>query len=371
MKKSILFIGAVPPPYHGVSVANAILLNSKLMEKYIVIHIDNAKKKNIKEIGEKSIRNYWLNLIVIGEIIWKLLSTKIDIVYIQLSQNKLGFLRDYIYILAAKIFRKKILYHLHGGYFKKFYEESGSILKYFIKFSLKNCSGVIVLGQSLIHIFKDLVPGDRIFVVENGISQHVIDKNKFKDRYETHNIKVIYLGTLVESKGVLDILHAIPLIVEKCNNVEFIFVGSWQNIEEKNRALTYIRSQGIEGYVNFLGNKTGLEKEEILNNAHIFVLPTYYIFEGQPLVLIEAMASGLPIITTNQGCITEMIEDGYNGFIVKQRDINQIADKIIQFVENKDLCIQMGENNIKKYYDKYTAEHFCERFIRVVERINE
>ena len=84
-------------------------------------------------------------------------------------------------------------------------------------------------------------------------------------------------------------------------------------------------AEAPDGCITFLGPVSGQPKTDLLLDADIFVLPTYYPREGQPWVLIEAMAAGLPIVTTDQAAIRETVDYGVNGFLVDKRDATQVG----------------------------------------------
>ena len=89
--------------------------------------------------------------------------------------------------------------------------------------------------------------------------------------------------------------------------------------------------------IKFIGTVSGQSKVDVLLQADVFVLPTYYPAEGQPWAILEAMAAGLPIISTDQGAITESVVDGVNGFIVEKRNSDQVAAKIVQLCQDSRL----------------------------------
>ena len=88
--------------------------------------------------------------------------------------------------------------------------------------------------------------------------------------------------------------------------------------------------------------------------------------EGHPWVIVEAMASGLPIITTDQGCIKESVIHGENGFIIPKRDSDSIAEKIIYLIENTESRERMGQKSCQLYEANLTEEHFVSRMIEAI-----
>ena len=88
------------------------------------------------------------------------------------------------------------------------------------------------------------------------------------------------------------------------------------------------------------------------------------------MVILEAMAAGLPVITTNRGSIKEMIIDGQNGFIVSPSSPHQIAEKIALLIENKNLRGKMGEKNHKKVKERFTLDHYVNGVVEVIKKSN-
>ncbi|MDE4541330.1 glycosyltransferase [Thermoanaerobacterium sp. R66] len=99
-------------------------------------------------------------------------------------------------------------------------------------------------------------------------------------------------------------------------------------------------------------------EKDLLLNSDIFILPTYYPNEGQPISIIEAMAAGLPIISTDTGCIADMVIDGYNGFIVHKQKPEEITEKIMILANKKGLLLNMSNNSRKLYLENYTSDIF-------------
>ena len=125
----------------------------------------------------------------------------------------------------------------------------------------------------------------------------------------------------------------------------------------------------MDGIVTYLGVKYGSDKEQCLKEADIFVFPTFYDKECFPLVLLESMQYGLPIATTSEGAIPEIVEEGVNGFIVPKKDAQALADKIEYLIKNPEIAQQMGKNGYEKYMNNYTLEIFEKNFVRTISQV--
>ena len=112
--------------------------------------------------------------------------------------------------------------------------------------------------------------------------------------------------------------------------------------------------------MRFVGVVTGEEKAKLFKDADLFAYPTYFHPEGQPVAILEAMASGLPVITTHRGSIKEMITDGRNGFIVSPSSPGEIAEKIGLLIADRSLREKMGARNRSLAREKFSLSQYVE-----------
>lgn len=361
-KHSLLFVGALPPPYHGVTVLNGILLNSKMADVYKVCHLDISDKRNLDNLGKVDLQNVYLALKNLWDLMNLCIRKKPDLVYVPLAQN-IAYLRDGMFIVIAKFFSKaKIIIHAHGSYFKEYYNNTNSFMKQFIDFTMKQVDTGIVLGSRLRYIFDDWVQD--IQVVPNGTQFNPKLGDKFKRNRNT--LTISYLSNLLKSKGVLDTIKAAKIVVDKCPKVRFKFAGAWKAQKTRKCAFRLTCENQLEEKIEFVGRVLGAKKEKFLVNTDIFVFPSWR--EGHPIVIIEAMAAGCPVISTkNVGTISETVINGETGILVEKKNPKAIAQAIIELIEHPELRIKMGTAGRKRYEQYYTQEKNIENMIRVFE----
>lgn len=367
-KHSLLFIGSLPPPYHGVTVFNERLWNSKISDIYKVYHLDISDKRDLDNLGRIDLQNVYLALGNLWDLMKLCTRKKPDLVYLPIAQN-IAYLRDGMFIIIANFFGKaKIIVHLHGSYFKEYYNNTNWFMKQFIDFTMKQVNTAIVLGNSLRHIFDGWVKN--IEVVPNGTPFSPKLDHKFKRN--GHTLTISYLSNLLKSKGVLDTIEAVKIVVDKCPKVRFKFAGAWrgQEKETKNWAFKFIRENHLENRIEFVGRILGGEKEKFLVDTDIFVFPSWYKYEGHPIVIIEAMAAGCPVISTkNLGAIPETVIDGKTGILIEKKNPEAIAQAIAKLIERPELGIKMGMAGRKRYERYYTQEKNIKNMIRVFEYV--
>jgi glycosyltransferase involved in cell wall biosynthesis len=126
---------------------------------------------------------------------------------------------------------------------------------------------------------------------------------------------------------------------------------------------------GLEGHVNCLGPRYGEEKWEVLRRADVFIFPTFYRNEAFPVSILEAMQFSLPVISTPEGAIPDMVDDGRTGFLVKHNDPAGLAEKINILMDNPRLRVGMGKAGREKYEKKYRVEVFEKKMMDVFEAV--
>ena len=169
----------------------------------------------------------------------------------------------------------------------------------------------------------------------------------------------ITISNLNESKGILYLLDACRALMQKGEiNFHLHIIGAATAEISTKRMELEIRARELTAYVTYHGKQYGKQKEIFLSESDVFVHPT--LDDCFPLVLLEAMQHALPIITTPVGAIPDIVEDGLNGILVPENDIDALAHALKRLVASPRLAKQMGERGRNKYIEQYTAMR-CEQ----------
>jgi glycosyltransferase involved in cell wall biosynthesis len=362
-KYKVLFLGKLPPPYIGPAVACRILLQSRLREAFQLIHLDLSDPRDINTLAKIDFINIWLAVKQYFLLAWKIIRYRPDLVYIPAGQTTVGYVRDAGYILIAKLFRRKVVTHLRGGYFKNWYDECGPRLQAFVRYVHRKVDGQIVLGENLRPLFNWLLPDERIYVIPNGGDFPTPERKAGKE-----GITVLFLGNYIRTKGVLEALYAAPEVCRACPGTRFVFAGEWRDEATRKDFLAFM-GKHPDLPVRNEGPVRGEHKFRLLAEADIFVFPTYYRNEGHPWVLVEAMAAGLPLVSTDHAAIPETVLDGRNGFLVEKRSPAAVAEKVIQLARDPGLRARMGEESRKLYLAAFTEDRMVDRMIAVFRQV--
>lgn len=369
-RPSLLFMGPLPPPYHGITVSTARLLDSRLREEFHLVHFDTSDHRDLDNMGRLEARNLMLAFMQLIRYAWICARKRPAIAYVLVNAG-ISYARDGLFVLIAKrLGRSKVVIHLRGADFLRMYNRSGQICRMFVDATLRNADRVIVLGEGLRHIFQPWFVRESIDVIPNGTPFNPdLSRKAGLQAQNGGRLVIAYLGNLIEAKGIVDLLLAASEVAKWWPDAEFRFAGAWWNLDEgKAKSLELIRKHGLHEIVRFNGVVTGQEKEDFLLSADIFAFPTFYEDEGHPNVILEAMAAGLPVISTDIAAIPETVHDGVNGFIVPIRDPAALADRILTLARNPALRSRMGAEGRRLYEEQYTQEINVERMAETFRR---
>ena len=370
MKKTILLI-INTKPIHGVGVMNNYLLKSKFSEEFNIRVLPYIFSESQAELGKINIKKIKNLLTLYLKLLKRIFKDNIDIAYRPIAPVGLAFVRDSVYLLTLKAFGIPYVLHIHGRGIKNKYNESNFLIKKLYKVIFGDAAGVIILGERLKEDIDFLVDKEKIYVVPNGIPDAKCKEEiKGYDKY-----RITFLSNMKEEKGVFIVVKSIPKVIKEIgkNGVElkFIFAGGWPNHEIEKKFYKEINTLEVGKYVKYLGRVSENEKGDLLCNSNIFIFPTYLKHEAHPVVILEAMRAGLPVIATNIGAIPEIVDDGVTGFIIPPRDSDVLAEKIIYLIEHPDIARKMGEAGRKKFEKEYTLSAFEKNMINVFNQILE
>jgi len=353
-KPAVLFLGKLPPPYIGPAIAARVILSSRLNDHYRLIHLDMSDHRDTHTLGRWDLTNIFLALKQYFRLVCLILRHKPDLVYIPAGQTSVGYLRDAGFILLSKLLGRRVICHLRGGNFLPWYRSAPPLVRAVVRFTHAKVDGQIVLADNLRPLFNWILPEERIFTVPNGL-------NRDRPLRETRSgpLRLLYLSNYIRSKGVMEVLEAIRQLHSEGEAVECTLAGGWNEPDTEKEIRAFLSRYGSLP-LNVLGPVSGGEKDSLLGSADVFLLPSYYVNEGLPWALVEAMASGLPLLATRHAAIPSCLEEGVNGFFVGKASSESLAEGIRTFLRDPGLVTKMGEASRRRYEAGFTEEAMVE-----------
>ena len=361
--KKIVFLIQLPPPTNGVSVMNRILINSpRLKEKYEAIIVPISMNRSMSRLGKFHFGKVFKSIGIFFSLLISLMRHHPQAVYMTVSPFGYAFYRDLFYITLIKLFRIKLILHIHGKGIAKFVENHNFARRIF-RFMLKN-TYVICLSKLPLEDVKPVDSG-LPFVVNNGID---VQSERELTGDPQSRLRVLYLSNLCREKGIMDFIEALSIL--KKRNIPFIgrIAGAPAAISEED-LLGAIESLDLTEHVSYLGPRYNQDKWALFRQSDVFVFPTFFRNEAFPVSILEAMQFSLAVISTPEGAIPEIIENGVTGYLVRANAPEEIADKLEMLAKDRKLNQSLGKAARKKFEERYTLDHFERNMLQVFDAI--
>jgi glycosyltransferase involved in cell wall biosynthesis len=219
---------------------------------------------------------------------------------------------------------------------------------YLSDLTLKNADTIIVINEYTRNLLigRNILP-KKIIVVSPGI-----DTKKFEyvpyEQKATSVLELITVGTLIKRKGVDLIIKAVSEVVKENKNIRLRVIGNGPQMESLKRLTAELK---LNNHITYQGYVPNEEIQECYKRAHIFLNMSRSESWGQ--MYLEAMACGLPIISSRNSGSIEIVKDGKFGYLVEQEDYNSLAGKIVYMIQHKDVIEEFGRKARTEVEDNY------------------
>ena len=332
-------IAAVVNGYRGS------ILEKENQITYIESYRDGSKWQKLG----KACSAYWQFIKVIRK-------DRPDVVHIHSSFGP-SFYRKMPFILWSARKKIPVVNHIHGAEFDVFYEKASEWKRKLIRKIYNQCSVVIVLSEEWKTRIRQIVPEDKIEIIENYCK---MPENIF---WEQRNpAQVLFLGELGKRKGCYDIPVIFERTLKEVPDARLVMAGDGE-MEQLKQAFD---ERNILQSVTFPGWVRGEEKEKLLQESAVFLFPSYH--EGMPMAVLEAMGYGLGIVTTKVGGIPKLIQDGRNGFCKEAGDVDALTEALLYLLKNEAGRRNMGSAARKLANEKYGLEGHLQKLQKVYEK---
>lgn len=351
MKQRILFIAPLPPPVHGSAVVSRQIKDSVVInDAFICDWVNLSASRRTEELW----KNKPVKLLRISAAFTKtlvlLLRHRYDLCYLAITCHGRPFLKDAPFVLLCKLFGRRIVIHQHNKGMDN--DVSRWPFSFMLPLVYKNVS-VILLSKRLYHDIGKVVPETNVLVCPNGIQ---VD-NRFRAvAGQPSTPRLLFLSNLMESKGVWVLLEALQKLNERGYDFCCTFAGGQTREISFERFASEVKSHNLEKQVVCRGALFDEEKEQCFRDADLFVFPSYN--ECFPLVILEAMSYGLPVVTTDEGGIPDIVEDGVTGIVIEKNNPQSLADEIARLLDDETLRHDLGAAGRLRLESGFTQEVF-------------
>jgi glycosyltransferase involved in cell wall biosynthesis len=357
----VLVIAPLPPPITGHSLLSELLVDAlrEVHPTEVVnlsvgsLHDGRVTTRRVGEVGK------------VLSAVWRRRRWA-DVVYLTISESLAGNLKDLcIYVICAGRLRR-LFVHLHGGTIGRELFDRHPVLRRVNSWFVRRLGGVIISGHAHLGIFDRMIDRNRIHMVPNSAADDMfVADGRTEEKFgETRPLRVLYLSAMTPEKGYLDLVEAWQMLDSdvRCR-IHLDFAGRFER--DADRAAFESRIVGATG-VRYHGLVSPEEKRRLFAAAHVFCLPTR-MFEGQPISILEAYASGCVVLTTGQAGIRDVFANGVNGMEVETGSAASIAAALRRAADDPAGLRQMAIANRRAAGERYRTTAFTAAISDILE----
>lgn len=269
------------------------------------------------------------------------------------SASRASFWRKSPFLLLAFLSARPVIFHLHGGGFREFFErDCGPLARAWVRGVFKRAAQVIVLSPRWEAWVRTVAPQARVHVIPNP-APAITNK---REHPADGDPVLLFLGAIIEKKGVFELLEAVAGLRERYPRCRLVLAGTGP---AQAQVLARAAALGIASQVEMPGWVDAAARDARLAQAAVFVLPSYY--EGMPMSVLEAMAAGVPVIASDVGGIPELIAHGVDGLLIAPGDVPALTAALEGLLSDAPLRAAMGQAAQHKVERCYAAERVLEQ----------
>lgn len=359
----VLFIGTLPDPITGQSLACQVFLDE--LRRHHDVDVINLSKREFKQ-GVSSLRR-------LGEVLgvlwraWRLRRAA-DVIYFTISESRAGNLKDVCLYLLCYRQLARMYVHLHGGAgLRNILLGPAGVIRRLNEFCLRRLGGVIVLGARHVGMFASSVARSKIHVVPNFAPEQLFSSREaIEQKFSAAQpLRVLFLSNLIPGKGHLELLDAfLALQPEQQQRLHIDFAGAFESSRQRQEFLSRIANIA---QIRYHGVVRGEQKQELFTRAHVFCLPTYYPYEGQPISILEAYAAGCAVVTTDHSGIFDIFTPGKQGYEVGKRSVADLRAVLAMLIADPAPLRQMALGNFQMAQRDFRPARYCRNLLAVLQ----
>ncbi len=362
----LLIVGPLPPPLGGVQLVIDMQRRSLLARQFDLEVVDTSKRQLRWAVENPTWKTPLYMIRDLSRLARALARAKPHVVLVHAAPS-LSFMRDWMLMVVARASGAKVVCHYHGTLHTRFPSAETRAGRLIGRLLMAAAHRVIVLGPTYQReMGKAWRRGDVAW------SPNMADVDLYRGMpadtpapwLRPGEKGILFVGRLSAPKGLFDLFDAIPRVVARHPQARFVLMG----VAERDALEPVIRSEvarrGIADHVVFLGSLEGRDKAAAFVTSHMLVVPSWT--EAFPLVIPEAMAAGLPIVSTVVGAIPDFVKDGEDGFLVPKRDPGRLADGICRVLDDPGLHRRMSERVRRRAPREFSIEAGCGRVAQVL-----
>jgi glycosyltransferase involved in cell wall biosynthesis len=353
--KKIFFLMQLPPPVHGASVINTRVASIVNSDSYFLSKIFRLNyASNFEEMHASFFVKFKYSVSLVLSLFYSYIKLKPNVTYISFSPFGFGFYRDFFFVVLAKLFNSRTVLHLHGTGLTK---ATGVFKAKLLQWMFKK-SKLIVISKSLAEDVRAFIDNSGVVIIDN-----CVDDPGLVGKSNSGGLNVLYLANLDVRKGVKIAVEAFVQLHQKIPDARLRIAGSDTSLLTRKKLQIYIEETfpEVTHAIELIGPVYGEEKNLVFRQSDLFIYPSMH--DAAPLVVLEALSYGLPVVCSTQGALPDMITPGVNGYICASNSASEYAQLVISCLNDMPKFAAQARNS---YLERYSPDVFDKKIVKVL-----
>ena len=365
----VLIIGPLPPPLGGVQLIIDMQLHSSLAREFELHVVDTSKRQLRWAVENPTWKTPLYFVRDFSRLVRMLVRVRPDAALIHASSS-LSFLRDWMFMVTARLAGAKVICHYHGTVHARFPSAETRRGRAMGRLLMSAAHRVIVLSPNYQRAMGEAWKRQDLVWAPN-VADVTLFRNMSADTpapwLARGDRAVLFVGRLSAPKGVYDLFDAIPRVIERHPEANFVLVGVAENDAMEPVIRAEAERRGIAPRITFLGSLHSHKKAAAFVTSQMIVVPSWT--EAFPLVIPEAMAAGLPVIATAVGAIPDFVTDGEDGFLIAPKEPQVLADRICRLLDDEGLRRRISERVRERAPQEFAIEVGCGKVAEAIKGV--
>jgi glycosyltransferase involved in cell wall biosynthesis len=357
--ETVLFLGQLPPPWHGQARINAMLAGARFSTFRLATR-PMAESRNIDEVGRFSptkgarLIGAWVRLVAAVA-----RRRPVPVLYSVGVVGRSAVYRDAVLLGTLRLLRQRVVLHVHTAGLDQLFAGWHPFEQRIARAAYR-AAGIIRLTSGIGQLDGFHFPYEAL--LPSGVDDTTYVRSP--ERAPSTPVKVAFVGNFYTAKGVSTLLEACRRLSGSSTPIEVDFIGGAADGRSLDDWIHDAERLGVADLVTFHGARPSDDVAQALAAADIFCSPSEN--DAMPIAIIEAMRAGLPVVATRLGAIPNLVEDGVNGLLVEPRDVTATANALGHIVSDQATFATMCRNARERYCSHHTQSAFLQSFEKIM-----
>ncbi|MGY1723809.1 glycosyltransferase family 4 protein [Blastococcus sp. SYSU DS0533] len=362
--RAVLVVGQVPPPLGGQAVMVAALLEGE-PDDLRYAHVRMNFSRSLSSTGSWSIgKAVEVGSVIVRITVRRLVDRAAVLYYPPSGHGLLPILRDAVILGTTRHLFRSTVYHFHASGLTESLAAMNPMLRRAVRWALGRPDVAVLLSPSAPDEGRAL-GARRTVIVENGVAA---PPGVHEDRPQGGTPVLTFMGLICPGKGAGRLVEISRRLHAEGVAHRLRLVGEPESPAYRAELTAAAERAGVD--VEFTGVLSGEDKWRALRETTLFCFPTRFHSETSPLVVIEAMATGVPVVASRWRALPDLVEDGVTGRLVDPDDVDGWVRAIRELLADRELRAGMGVAARRRFEERHTIERFQRRMTAVLEEVS-